>query len=223
MVVGPPPYLLFISARLLDANGDEEGASPAGGWWHFSLQRLDKPEHLEAEEVEELNNLDRLSLLAVVRGLEALDQPATVTLVTASRYVLRGMRYGLSSWRERNYMWERFGELIPIRNADLWQRIDHALQYHVVTCRGLPAGMVDGSPRRRYRRSHSTGAPPPSAVPRAFDRIDSVPVRTARSSACPRPHFSRRRSPSSPPLLRQDGRITPPVRAASGTTALVPS
>jgi ribonuclease HI len=75
-----------------------------------------------------------LELLAVVRGLEAIDRPARVTLLTSSRYVSHGIRRQLSQWREDNWQWERFGEFVSIRDKDLWQRVDHALQIHQVEC-----------------------------------------------------------------------------------------
>ena len=70
----------------------------------------------------------------MVRGLEAIDRPARVTLLTGSRYVSRGIRRQLSQWREDNWQWERFGEIVPIRDKDLWQRVDRALQIHQVEC-----------------------------------------------------------------------------------------
>ncbi len=80
---------------------------------------------------------ERLELLAVVRGLEALEQPSKVTLVTTSRVVRRGLRFGLELWRENQWHWERFGRMAPIKNADLWQRVDRALHIHDVSCRTL--------------------------------------------------------------------------------------
>ncbi|RMF42757.1 MAG: hypothetical protein D6753_06780 [Planctomycetota bacterium] len=153
MVVPPPHYLLFCSAELLTSAGECSAGERCGGRWAVSLQRIDRAEQFDASDVEcEAASLDRLNLLAVVRGLEALDQPSSVTLVTPSRYVVRGMRYGLASWRERNYTWERFGEVLPIRNADLWQRVDRALQFHAVSCRPLPSGLSRpaGSTIRRW-------------------------------------------------------------------------
>jgi ribonuclease HI len=84
---------------------------------------------------------ERAALLAVVRGLEALEQPSRVTLVTTSRYVARGLQFGLSEWRETDYCWEHFGSVQPIRNADLWRRVDHAMQFHQISCRWV-AGEV---------------------------------------------------------------------------------
>jgi hypothetical protein len=72
-----------------------------------------------------------------LRGLEALEQPSRVTLMTGSRYVFRGLRYGLTEWRENNFSWEHFGSVQPIRNADLWKRIDRTLGYHQVQCRWM--------------------------------------------------------------------------------------
>jgi ribonuclease HI len=113
-----------------------------GGRWHFVLERIDAAERLEATDGERAQPRERLALLAVVRGLEALEQPSQVTLVTTSRYVSRGLRYGLSEWREANYSWEHFGVQKPIRNADLWQRIDCAMQYHEVACRLLESSLA---------------------------------------------------------------------------------
>lgn len=102
--------------------------------WKFTLQSAAGEEELTATDSELNSRTSRLELLAVVRGLEAIDQPAHVTLLTASRYVSRGIRRQLNQWREDNWQWERFGEMVPIRDRDLWQRVDHALRYHTVEC-----------------------------------------------------------------------------------------
>jgi ribonuclease HI len=80
---------------------------------------------------------ERLALLAVVRGLEAVPEPACVTLVTAHGSIQRGLRFGLDNWRDSQWQWERFGKMTPIKNFDLWQRVDRALQFHEVDCRSL--------------------------------------------------------------------------------------
>jgi hypothetical protein len=73
--------------------------------------------------------------LAIVRALESLDQPSRVTLVTASRNVRRGLTYGLPLWRESAWQWERYGQMTPVKNGDLWRRIDRALAIHALDCR----------------------------------------------------------------------------------------
>lgn len=119
-------YLLFSEA---DVDG------PQGPAWRFVLEHVGGGESFTASDCEPLECLERLELLAVVRGLEALDQPAQVTLVTKSRYVSRGLKRGLAEWRNNAWQWERFGQLAPVRDHDLWRRVDRALQFHQVSCR----------------------------------------------------------------------------------------
>ena len=136
MTVPAPHYLLFSESRRPRAAEDGHFSSPQNkGQWHFVLETLDGRVRFEAADEEFESEEDRLSLLAVVRGLEALEQPSRVTVVTTSRYVSRGFLFGLEEWRENDWRWERFGEMTPIKNQDLWQRIDRAMRYHRVECR----------------------------------------------------------------------------------------
>jgi ribonuclease HI len=102
--------------------------------WKFVLHSVGSDERLIADDADGESNHNRLELLAVVRGLEAIDRPARVTLVTRSRYVSRGIRRQLNQWREHNFRWERFGKLVPICDHDLWRRVDRALEFHRVEC-----------------------------------------------------------------------------------------
>lgn len=108
---------------------------PAGGSWRFVIQSAAGEILLDAGDIEPGVSGERLDLLTVVRGLEALEQESCVTLVTDQRYVIRGMRYGLDEWREQDWKWQRFGDLVEINHADLWKRLDHALSFHQVQCR----------------------------------------------------------------------------------------
>jgi ribonuclease HI len=131
MVAAIPHYLLVTeAASSLDP-------PPRAGAWRFVLSRSDGRERVEAADVEPDVRGERLQLLAVLRGLEAIDQPSRVTLVTPGPWVSRAIRRDLGVWREMNWTWERFGELHPIKHADLWRRIDRALQIHTVQCRSL--------------------------------------------------------------------------------------
>ena len=121
-----PHYLLFAEATARRSKG---------GQWRFVLQAIDGSDKLEAADQEPEVAGDRLELLTVVRGLEALDQPACVTLVTRSRYVNQGLVHGMKEWRRNGWNWERFGQMVPVKNRDLWLRIDRALRFHQVDCR----------------------------------------------------------------------------------------
>jgi ribonuclease HI len=142
MNVARPHYLLF----------SESCRKSSQGQWRFVLQSIDGTQQFEAADAEPEARGERLELLAVVRGLEALAQPSRVTLVTPSRYVNRGLAYGLADWRANDWRWEHFGEMVPVKNRDLWQRVDRALVFHQLDCRtwrfDLPHLAVDETDHR---------------------------------------------------------------------------
>jgi len=122
MRVATPHYLLFSESCQKNSQGK----------WRFVLQTIDGTEQFEAADAEPDAQGERLVLLAVVRGLEALGQPSRVTLVTSSKYVNRGLKYGLSEWRANDWQWEHYGEMVPVKNQDLWQRLEAARAAHEV-------------------------------------------------------------------------------------------
>jgi ribonuclease HI len=125
MKVAAPHYLLFSESCRKNTQGE----------WRFVLQSVDGSQQFEAADAEPDARGERLELLAVVRGLEALEQPSRVTLVTPSKYVNRGLTYGLTEWRANDWQWEHYGEMVPVKNRDLWQRVDRALDFHALECR----------------------------------------------------------------------------------------
>lgn len=137
----------------------ESDADARGGQWRFTLTNDEGRLELVAGDCEPQLSSERLELLSVVRGLEALEQPSQVTLVTRSRYVRQGMRHALSEWRESGFLWERFGELVPVKHDDLWRRVDRALQYHRVECRTWRVeGAHSGVPAPRIRAREKLSA-----------------------------------------------------------------
>ncbi|XZE19502.1 RNase H family protein [Pirellulaceae bacterium SH449] len=151
-----PYYLLFCDGNIPTAeNANSSGLPKSSGRWKFVLEHLESGEKFEACDKEIGASPDRTALIAVLRGLEALEQPSRVTLVTTSRYVFRGLQYGLTEWRANNYSWEHFGSVQPIRNADIWRRIDRTLSFHKVQCRWISHDQQEDAPERE---------PPPPAV-----------------------------------------------------------
>ncbi|HEX5104088.1 MAG TPA: RNase H family protein [Pirellulaceae bacterium] len=132
------PHFLLVSQAAVQGSGQVYS-----GRWKFELRTPDGLACLAAEDEEAESSAERLELLAIVRGLESLDEPARVTLVSAGRSVSRSLRYGLSQWRENDWQWERYGQLTPVKNGDLWQRIDRAMTIHQVECREATAAPDD--------------------------------------------------------------------------------
>ncbi|HKD36479.1 MAG TPA: RNase H family protein [Pirellulales bacterium] len=180
-----PHYLLYSDS----APGDAD-CSP--GDWRFVLEAIDGSAKVEVADSELDIRGERLELLAVVRGLEALDQPSKVTLVTPSRYVSRGISQGLPDWRQNDWQWERHGEMVPVKNRDLWQRVDRALEFHRVECRRWrfdSAHQHDGDAKAISQRD----------APSHFDTAGNmttmtVPERLNRRIGAPHIHFPPRSS-----------------------------
>jgi ribonuclease HI len=154
MPAAAPHYLLFSEAR-----HDRATADGTGGRWEFVLESVDGSARLEAGDEEDEPTQERLELLAVIRGLEAIPQPARVTLITTSRYVSRGLRFGLAEWRDSDWQWEHYGQMQPVRNVDLWQRLDHAARIHEVQCRALRIDTAHVSASRSPRGGDWAGRP----------------------------------------------------------------
>ncbi len=124
MKTSVPQYRLFSVA-------DSENRP---GYWRFRFCVEDGRVILDTEDLEPRIRGARLELLTLVRALESLDHPANITLATGSRYIREGLRFGIPEWRKNGWRWECFGRMIPVRNGDLWQRVDRALAIHRVSC-----------------------------------------------------------------------------------------
>ncbi|MBB3208032.1 ribonuclease HI [Rhodopirellula rubra] len=111
------------------------------GRWQFAIETAGGDPILEAED-HERGDLNRLTLLAAVRGLEAIDGPSGVTLLSHNRYLIRSLTDSLPRWRRSDFVWDHFGRRVEVQHADLWRRIDHALGIHEVQACLLTARMV---------------------------------------------------------------------------------
>jgi ribonuclease HI len=181
MSVRAPHFLLLSEADVAQHSAERAGQ------WRFVLEAMDGSSKVEAADSEPLTTGERLELLAIVRGLEALDQPSRVTLVTASRYVSRGIRFGLDQWRESDWHWERYGQMTPVKNNDLWQRIDQAMKIHQVECRALRFESVDDLsaatlPEASTHRRTASGRSLRFDAPQAAVQGETIRRKTERSA-----------------------------------------
>lgn len=121
---------------LLTETNHEFADSHRGGRWRFVLEPMNcDHDRIEVSERETDVWGERLQLLSVVRGVEALEQPSKLTLITGSSYVGKRIRKGFEGWIENDWRWESFGVLKPVKDADLWKRIHAAMQIHSIECR----------------------------------------------------------------------------------------
>lgn len=111
----------------LFTDGACSGNPGPGGWG--ALLRCGKTEReLSGFEAETTNN--RMELLAVIRGVEALNRPAHLTIHTDSRYVKDGMTQWVLRWQKNGW---RTASREPVKNKDLWQRLMEVLEPHHVS------------------------------------------------------------------------------------------
>lgn len=72
---------------------------------------------------------NRMELMAAIVALEALTMPCHVTLSTDSQYVRQGITQWILNWKKRGW---KTADKKPVKNVDLWQRLDQALQSHQI-------------------------------------------------------------------------------------------
>lgn len=212
MSVSAPHFLLFAQATgntLVGAasGGHDEVETEVGGRWRFVLQTPEGKTFLDAEDEEEGDSRERLELLAIVRGLEALDQPSQVTLHTNSRAISRGIAEGLAQWRENDYQWERFGSMTPIKNRDLWQRVDQALSIHQVKCQLSSGSGNDDLNIPTFAGDDSAGNMP--AAKSTTRRIRGRQVRFDSGTPEEGPAPTAAKSPAAPPRRTRARQRTP--------------
>ncbi len=112
-------------------DGACSGNPGPGGWGVLLEARQDgkviKTRELKGGAAETTNN--RMELTAAIMALEALDRPATITIVTDSTYVKNGVTSWIHGWKKNGW---KTANRKPVKNVDLWQRLDAAQARHDV-------------------------------------------------------------------------------------------
>ena len=106
--------------------------NPGPGGWAAILMSGGHERELSGAESATTNN--RMELLAVINALAALKRQVSARVYTDSQYVRLGMTEWLAGWKARGW---RTADRRPVRNQDLWQRLDdlaagHQIEWHWV-------------------------------------------------------------------------------------------
>lgn len=101
--------------------------NPGPGGWGAILRYGGKEKELYGGEVDTTNN--RMELMAAIMALESLNRECEVRLTTDSEYVKNGITQWLPKWKARGW---RTASKTPVKNADLWQRLERAAAEHKV-------------------------------------------------------------------------------------------
>ena len=104
--------------------------NPGPGGWGAILTYGEHEKELKGGEPHTTNN--RMELMAAIAALEALKKPSAVELHTDSQYVHHGISQWIHSWKRNGW---KTSDKKPVKNVDLWQRLDKAMQRHDVDWR----------------------------------------------------------------------------------------
>jgi ribonuclease HI len=101
--------------------------NPGPGGWGAILRWRGEERELNGGEAETTNN--RMELMAAIVALESLKRSVKARLHTDSTYVMDGITKWIHGWKKNG--WKTAAKK-PVKNVDLWQRLDEALAQHEV-------------------------------------------------------------------------------------------
>ncbi|ANG62426.1 ribonuclease HI [Marinobacterium aestuarii] len=101
--------------------------NPGPGGWGALLRYGDVEKQLFGGEKNTTNN--RMELMAAIEALAALTKPCVVDLTTDSQYVRKGITEWMRNWKRNGW---KTAARQPVKNADLWQRLDTEVARHEV-------------------------------------------------------------------------------------------
>ena len=102
--------------------------NPGIGGWGAHLTYMNNRKEIYGGQYDTTNN--RMELTAVIEALSCLKERVEVYLYLDSEYVLKGIKEWLPNWKDNNW---KSSSGKPIKNADLWYRLDEQLQKHTIS------------------------------------------------------------------------------------------
>jgi ribonuclease HI len=108
-------------------DGACSGNPGPGGWGAVLFYRGHEKELYGGESGKTTNN--RMELMAAIQALESLKRPVPVRLYTDSVYVRSGITKWLPAWKRNGW---KTASKQPVKNAELWQRLETAMERHDV-------------------------------------------------------------------------------------------
>jgi len=129
----PLGYVSPPMAKLIAYTDGACSGNPGPGGWGVLLRAMQgdevlKERDLQGGEPDTTNN--RMELLAAIHALETLERASAITIITDSAYVKNGVTGWIHGWKRNGW---RTANRKPVKNVELWQRLDEAQARHDVT------------------------------------------------------------------------------------------
>lgn len=102
--------------------------NPGVGGWGVLMRYGQHEKELYGKEQHTTNN--RMELMAAIQAIEAVTESCEIEVWTDSQYVQKGITQWLDNWKARNW---KTANRKPVKNADLWQRLEEAVSTHKVS------------------------------------------------------------------------------------------
>jgi len=119
---------MTVSSKIVDIFTDGAcSGNPGPGGWGAILRYDGVEKELYGGQSETTNN--RMELMAAIAALETLKRPVKARIHTDSIYLRDGITKWIHDWKRRNW---RTADKKPVKNVDLWQRLEAALERHDV-------------------------------------------------------------------------------------------
>jgi ribonuclease HI len=106
--------------------------NPGPGGWGYILRHPRTMTEKEASGGAALTTNNQMELQAVIAGLEALSRQSEVEVITDSSYVAKGCSEWLPGWKRNGWRRKDGTQWKPVKNAEMWQRLDELLAQHRV-------------------------------------------------------------------------------------------
>jgi ribonuclease HI len=106
--------------------------NPGPGGWAYILRHPATGTEKEASGGESDSTNNRMELQAIIEGLAALTTCTAVEVITDSTYAAKGSREWMPNWKRNDWRRRESGRWKPVKNEDLWRRLDELLARHDV-------------------------------------------------------------------------------------------
>ncbi|WP_417847990.1 ribonuclease HI [Thalassoglobus sp.] len=106
--------------------------NPGPGGWGYILRHPATGSEKEGSGGDRETTNNQMELMAVISGLEALSRSSAVEVITDSVYVAKGSKEWMPNWKKNGWQRREGKKLKPVKNVELWQRLDNLLAQHEV-------------------------------------------------------------------------------------------
>ncbi len=130
-----PPDSGASSDRVLLFTDGACSGNPGPGGWAYLLRHPASGLSRDGSGAEYETTNNRMELTGAIKGLEALNEPSVVELVTDSQYVARGLKEWMPRWKSNGWRRKEGRSFKPVVNEDLWRQLDELATRHRVTPR----------------------------------------------------------------------------------------